>query len=427
MDFSSQLASLQKTANDALKGSTNNNKNDRDVSNQSRSRSPPRSHNRYGESKRPRDHRQRPPTNHPGRDNGPHFNNNYRGESRNNDGRQYETKRRRREEDGPFRHPKWNELKRAVDSLRKYQPPAETKPCTHLCLLAITINELPFEAVWRDWAARQSITISLICHAKEPHKVQSEWLKSRLLVEPPRMGRGNDFAPPIYRTRRPQWGSIEITLAMLDLCNESLKIGMDAYRSKDPRFSTNRYGFQPESTSTAGLPQVDKILFISETCLPIDSLTDELLASPCSIVNSRDTPNNGFSRQLQFDKIHSLVPLKFKADQWMMLSRPHLQCIMSELPPNFWECFRDCNASDEMYFPTSLALLGIGIEHGEQPQLVTRRITYSDWSTGPRNPATFEAKDLKRVVEEARKEGCLAARKFVGITLEEWKAVVYPS
>ena len=397
MDFSSQLANLQKTANDALKGNRNSSsKSAQDNTNLSSSRSPSRSHN------------------------------NHRRDNRINDGRLPEAKRQRREVEGPYRNPKWNELKRAVDSLRKHQPPAETKRCTHLCLLAITINELPFEAIWRDWAERQSVTVSLICHAKEPHKVQSEWLKSRLLVEPPRIGRGNDFAPPTYHTRRPQWGSIEITLAMLDLCDESLKVSMDS-DMKDPRFSTNRYALDPAAAVTGGLPQVDKVLFISETCLPIASLTDAILDSPCSIVNSRGTPNNGFSRQLQFDKIHSLVPLKFKADQWMMLSRSHLICIMTEMPRFFWECFRDCNASDEMYFPTALALLGIGTDDGAPQQLIKRRITYSDWSTGPKNPATFDGTDLQRVAEEARKEGCLVARKFVGVSLEEWKAVIFPS
>jgi hypothetical protein len=413
MDFASQLANLQKTAS-AAQSRGNNNRDD-----QNRSRSPPRQNNRDN---RPppdhrTDHRRHQGSNNAARDNGRYDN------SRDNHssyGRQPDQKRQRRELDGPYRSAKWNNLKRAVDTLPKYRPPTEIQPCTHMCLLAITINDLPLEAIWRDWAERQSITISLICHAKEPNKVQSEWLKSRLLVEPPRSGRGNDFAPPTYHTRYPQWGSIEITRAMLDLCDESLKVGTDA-DMKDFRFSTNRYGF--EETATA-LPKVDKVLFISETCLPIASLTDELLASPISVVNSRDTPNNGFSRQLQFEKIHSLVPLKLKADQWMMLSRPHLQFVMTMIPHTLWECFRDCNASDELYFPTALALLGIV---DDESQLVKRRITYADWSMGPKNPATFETKDLKKVVEEARKEGCLVARKFIGIDLEEWKAVVFPS
>lgn len=421
MDFSSQLANLQKTASAAQRGSNGNN------SNSSINRNRDNSQNGNGSNSRPNNRHHKPPPDHqrrqapssyPPRDSGRHTNN-----GRNNYyGRQPDPKRQRRDAEGPYRNPKWNNLKHAVDSLPKFQPPTETRPCAHLCLLAITINELPFEDIWRDWAQRQSITVSLICHAKEPNKIQSEWLKSHVLVEPPRIGRGNDFAPPTYRTRYPQWGSIEITLAMLDLCDESLKVGCDA-DMKDLRFSTNRYGF--DAAPAAGLPQIDKVLFISETCLPVASLTEELLLSSSSIVNARDTPNNGFSRQLQFEKIHSLVPLKFKADQWMMLSRPHLEFLMTRMPRNFWECFQDCNASDELYFPTALALLGIVAK--DSSEVVTRRITYTDWSMGPKNPATFETKDLKRVVEEAGKEGCLVARKFVGISVQEWKDVVFPA
>jgi hypothetical protein len=294
-----------------------------------------------------------------------------------------------------------------------------------LCILAITINELPFEDIWRDWAERQNISISLICHAKEPNKVKSEWLKQHLLVDAPRMGRGNDFAPPTYHTRYPAWGSIEITRAMLDLSHESCKVGTDA-DMKDPRFSTNRYAItQKDCEAGSPLTRVDKVLFVSETCLPVASLIEEMLSSSVSIVNARDTPNNGFSRQLQFEKIHSLVPKKFKADQWMMLSRVHLDAVLQMLPHNFWECFTDCNASDELYFPTALALLGIA---DDTEHMIRKRITYADWSMGPKNPATFEeVGDLKKVVAEARKEGCLVARKFDGIELEAWKAVVFPS
>lgn len=413
MDFSSQLANLQKTASAAKSRGDSNNNNDRE-----RNNGPGNSPNRGGGG---RYNNQGPPRYHDDR----RRHHGGRGRPRDNSyyGRSpphHHHQNKRQRVDGPYRSPKWNNLKRAVDTLPKYQPPAEAPPpCTHLCLLAITIDELPFEAIWREWAQRQNITISLICHAKDPSRVRSEWLLQRLMTDPPRIGRGNDFAPPIYHTRRPKWGSIEITRAMLDLCYESCKVGTDG-DMKDPRFSTNRFGFS--NTEGEALPKVDKVLFISETCLPVASLTEEHLNSPHSIVNSRDTPNNGFSRQLQFEKMHSLVPLKRKADQWMMLSRAHVEAILNLLPGNFWECFADCNASDELYFPTSLALLGIDDE-----QLEKKRITYADWSMGPKNPATFAtAKELKTVVVEARKEGCLIARKFDGIELDDWKAVVYP-
>ena len=83
MDFSSQLANLQKTANDANKPNNSSNKNARDVTDQVRSRSPPRFHNRDGESRRHPDHRQRGPDN------------NFRRNLRSSGGRQHEAKRRR--------------------------------------------------------------------------------------------------------------------------------------------------------------------------------------------------------------------------------------------------------------------------------------------------------------------------------------------
>jgi len=418
MDFSSQLANLQKSASAAQQGGNNSTHPNRD------NRGSP---SRNGQGNRPNfnSDRRRPPPRHG--DNRRHNNN--QNNQNNYYGREPPNKRQRRDHvEGPYRSPKWNNLKRAVDTLPKFQPKEEAtpSPCSHLCLLAITINELPLEAIWRDWAERQNISISLICHAKEPNKVQSEWLKQRLLVNAPHAGRGNDFAAPTYHTRYPAWGSIEITRAMLDLSHESCKVGTDA-DMKDPRFSTNRYAISNKTDSTP-LPKVDKVLFISETCLPIASLSEDMLSSSVSIVNARDTPNNGFSRQLQFEKIHSLVPKKFKADQWMMLSRTHLDAILQMLPPNFWECFVDCNASDELYFPTALALLGIVVAD-DTDQIVVRkkRITYADWSMGPKNPATFEASDLKKVVAEARNEDCMVARKFGVIELEAWKAVVFPS
>lgn len=82
---------------------------------------------------------------------------------------------------------------------------------------------------------------------------------------------------------------------------------------KHPRFSDELFRV---SAGVYLLPQVDKVLFISERCLPMASLTNDLLAfALLEIVNLRDTPTNVFPRHLQFDKIKSSVPLKFKADQ----------------------------------------------------------------------------------------------------------------
>jgi hypothetical protein len=40
-------------------------------------------------------------------------------------------------------------------------------------------------------------------------------------------------------------------------------------------------------------------------------------------------------------------------------------------------------------------------------------MTYADWSVSAKNPASFTCREWKEVVEKARKEGCLFARKFV--------------
>ena len=72
-----------------------------------------------------------------------------------------------------------------------------------------------------------------------------------------------------------------------------------------------------------------------------------------------------------------------------------------------------------------------------------RPVTYTDWSEGMRNPATFAKglSDFRRVAKLARGKGCLVARKFAlfiavpgtrledhkvtgQISAEEWKATV---
>jgi len=93
-----------------------------------------------------------------------------------------------------------------------------------------------------------------------------------------------------------------------------------------------------------------------------------------SWVNARNTPNNGFARQLQWDSIDPSIPQShvWKADQWILLMRHHAWPILSLIDDAvqnvsnkdrsllaLWQCFRGVKASDEMYFPTVMSLLGI--------------------------------------------------------------------
>mmetsp|Transcript_2920 Transcript_2920/g.5470 ORF Transcript_2920/g.5470 Transcript_2920/m.5470 type:complete len:694 (+) Transcript_2920:79-2160(+) len=465
-------------------------------------------------------------------------------------------------------------LPKLVNAIPKYDPlPIQTNNPNnfkkqnkqrHVCLLFLIIDDLPLETLWKAFFDSQQLKnsdmmVSVICHAKYPERVQSPWLKKRLMTLKPsvweveqykerrykRDSCGNDdnnnndddddddqsHLPPIrYFSRRPEWGSIEITRAMIDLLEEGLRIGtsrdnLDSISRtiKDPRqaseyrerYSSQRYTInKPSLQNGEVLPTVDRFVFVSETCLPVvtmselevslfgkiqrkeelslfgmdgsaggslDAPGDSLFVSSPqysgqdankSWVNARNTPNNGYARQLQWDAMDPAIPSMhiWKADQWILLTRHHAWPMISLLEEavqnvqasfntrgsddnegrykrdglhlGLWQCFRNVKASDEMYFPTLMSLLGIleggdceenienmntkdsRIEHANgstcvnEKEACIKRVTYCDWSENAKNPATFTIrrkdnfKEFKKVIKLAREEGCLFARKF---------------
>jgi hypothetical protein len=443
-------------------------------------------------------------------------------------------------------------------------PQAKQRKAKHLALLVISIDDLPYEHIWKAWSQtlnnsnnkeeeeEDDYYISLVCHAKYPKQVKSPWLRQRLLVHPPKVGRGNSFLDPEYLTRTPNWGSIEITRAMVDLLQASMTIGRD--QQTDMRFAASRFLVRrPPPPSLADLensttewddppiPPVDQFIYVSETCIPVGTAQDtfaKMQDTTVSWVNARhrkdpDTPKNLYEND-QFAGIHRRIPgqYRWKADQWVLLCRNHAQQILdmdhyaysssssssssSSYPPKhpLWQSFRDINASDEMYIPTCLAVLGLlriaangedtqrsrsqQVENGngsisseqqrsrsrsnsnvdDKPRgrsnshtgsilsegdktsattatvvvappvvvdqvVLNRPVTYTDWTEGMRNPASFTRGlvDFKRVARLARAKGCLVARKFAPylalpgvprdelkitgqMTAEEWKEEV---
>jgi hypothetical protein len=455
-----------------------------------------------------------------------------------------------------------------------------TKP--HICLLAIIIDELPYEHIWRAWADQNGTNnddddddddpkcyVSLVCHAKYPKRVQSPWVRQRLLVQPPQIGRGGNargryttFADPIYHTHVPEWGSIEIARAMIDCLKDGVLIGTKkASDMTDVRYTPNRYvitqpprrsppkeasttmstsGHDDSTSHTGTIPTVDKFIFISESCLPVMTLdeyvkflfpmpeaaktapatllpdnpsvsveknddetndkdarilspnTDVESSSPNEVNSTVSTPArdmsttttvlptdtkdereetvqptpvvdpwdvswvNGRSRYTvgtprnmyennQFQFIDARIPdtCRYKADQWILLSRRHAIQVLhidehiSQPQYQFWTLFQKINASDEMYFPTVLGILGLLKEDGNDPNntntdadtnnntmispppltgsVVKRSVTYTDWSQGMRNPTSFTngVRDLETVARLARQQQCLLARKFI--------------
>jgi hypothetical protein len=364
----------------------------------------------------------------------------------------------------------------------------------HLALLAITISDLPYEHIWKGWCDKLSKTlseededdqyfISLVCHGKYPKKVRSEWLRHRLLTHPPKPGRGNSYMDPEFFSLTPSWGSVEITRAMLDLLQDGLKIGNCT--EADKRFSASRFlirspaSFDANAASTAApndtdsanggsitrIPPVDHFLYISETCLPVVTPQEffaRIQDSTVSWVNARHrkqegTPRNKYEDD-QFAGINRRVPgqYRWKGDQWVLLSRRHASKIIELDRPHIspkhqlWQSFNAINASDEMYIPTVLALLGYlrftadgdDTQRPRDPHAISlsasgsdkegaptsdpsasvsknecillKPVTYTDWSAGMKNPVTFShgVTDLRRIGKIAREKGCLVARKF---------------
>ncbi len=421
-----------------------------------------------------------------------------------------------------------------------------TKP--HICLLAIVIDDLPYEHIWRAWANPSATTtnhchVSLVCHAKYPKRVQSPWLRRRLLVQPPQLGRGDTTPDPTFQSHVPEWGSIHITRAMIDCLKDGVLIGTKrADDMTDERYTPNRYYVTSPTTPTGSqnengrdIPTVDKFIFISESCLPVMTLDEygqvlfppvleetstttttvtatstkaddqmsgdtdhmnQVLVSNQNIelnnikgmeeakvsgagedanvnvlaptttttttpqeqksvvavvdpwdvswVNGRSRQSAGTPRNMyenhQFQNLDARIPdsCRYKADQWILLSRRHAVHILTidehitHPPHQFWTLFQRISASDEMYFPTSLGILGLLKDDDDvvtttnnttlqqqqqQPtSLVLKRpVTYTDWSQGMRNPTSFTngRRDFETVARLARKQQCLLARKFV--------------
>jgi hypothetical protein len=479
MDFAAALANLEKTAQAASNSTSNNNNhnnpNQRRDDDRRRGRPDQRNDPRRNQRPRHNDHND-------GRD---------RGRDRNSDMRPLEEMSRFGYRVAPY------QSQPAPSAATLPDAAAPTTP-KHIALLVICIDELPYEHIWKAWAETASTgdtLVSILVHAKYPSKVQSSWLRQRLLVCPPRIGRGNCYADPVYLSHAPEWGSVQITSAMVELVAAGLKIGPND-RETDERFSSRRFLVETrkddsntnktdQQKETKVIPPVDKFVFVSETCLPVKTLKEcqealfeevkavvetkgdedtkattetsgnedtkaaaetngnedvkasaetkgedakvSSLPNEVSWINARNrntpgTPQNKYERD-QFQDINRMVPqaCRWKADQWTVLSRAHAAAVLNidqhmRQADQLWNSFARINASDEMYFPTALAVLGILKKEDDStvPQVAKRAVTYTDWTEGMRNPATYTngIRDFQRVAKIARKQGCLFARKF---------------
>lgn len=122
-----------------------------------------------------------------------------------------------------------------------------------ICL--VIVDELYHEEIWRRWletSGESSYEAELFIHAKSPDKVESNWVRDHL----------------ISKSFRPEWNSVEVVRAMLQLLSTSLASHSGIFR---------------------------RFLFATESCIPITSLAecgDILFSDEKSWVNAYNTPES---------------------------------------------------------------------------------------------------------------------------------------
>jgi Core-2/I-Branching enzyme len=261
-----------------------------------------------------------------------------------------------------------------------------------LAVLLVIIDALPHEALWREWmqscsddstAEKDRVEVRFWIHAKYPSQVQSEWVQERLLPN----------------SHRPKWGSIEITLAMIDLAKAAVAD-----------------------------PEVGRLLYASETCIPLAPLQEaafELWRTEQSWVNYSMTPTNGYDTIQKWGKMSMAVPKEriSKADQWCCLTRTHVEDVLrlpEQAHERLWRLMESVTASDEMYIATALCILGELKVLGDSGERVAkRRVTWCDWSVSAKNPTAYSSFDpSSTVLQQAVAQGCLFARKWAAGTID---------
>ncbi len=104
------------------------------------------------------------------------------------------------------------------------------------------------------------------------------------------------------------------------------------------------------------------------------------------------------------------------------------------LPPDsvMKAIFRDTTASDELVMgfllmlASSISISPTGEIISESEDVRIGRSTYADWSESAKSPKFFTTDDLRVVLAKARDEGCLFARKFGRVPVDEWAIAAEP-
>lgn len=223
-------------------------------------------------------------------------------------------------------------------------------------LLIIILDELPYEEVWRRWAPEKNLHIFI--HAKFPEKVKSKWVVKHL----------------IHSNLNPEWGSHDLLKVELLLLEKALET------------------------------RACRFLFVSESCVPVVPYeTFAKLQTPYSWLSTRSEPENGYVESGQFLPLSKHIPRLYisKASQWCLLTRKDARDILS-CTDKLLQLFLNVHCSDEMFFATTLNLLGRTVEN--------THLTYTKWKDiCDKSPCVLGVGELEEVLSSPG--GVLFARK----------------
>ncbi len=273
----------------------------------------------------------------------------------------------------------------------------EEKPI-HIAICATIVSSLPQEAIWRSWLSHTSnnCTASIHIHAKTPSAISNDsWLKSKLI--------------PI--SHNPNWNDIRVVQAMLSLAKYALEDATEGTR-------------------------ITHIMYVTESCIPLTTMGELAYMIRRKEIDLGVESNMGLSfvdafgrdspRCTRFDE-HRCFNVKgipneaiYKAlPGWSLMSSNHMRQILN-IPNEYldgedlYPLFKNVWAPEEVFFPTALALLG-KISGGDE--VINQSVMWSKWDNRARgkdraHPIVYDGEFSKKLVEDARGEGCYFMRKF---------------
>jgi hypothetical protein len=166
--------------------------------------------------------------------------------------------------------------------------------------------------------------------------------------------------------------------------------------------------------------RVKKFVLVSETCIPVwsfESIYKKLIEGDGNKSRVQWCYGKNADRLNIISTAGYKLPIGLwaKQSQWMTLDRSHVQILFSRQDiHSFLQVFQNCPAADEHFFINFLLYVcKIPVDQFENTYT-----TYVDWNVRSEHPKLF-LEIRKDLIDFARKNNCLFARKFDKINVSQ--------